>query len=229
MPGPHSVDAPSFSEESSVSFADFLHEFEALATANGLTDLQRLEVIFQYISPSLRKFWKTVDGYDHSDWAIFCVALVGMYPDTSAAARFTKRALHSFIHDSRRCCMRNEEDVMRYYRQYLKLTNPLRAARKLSDEARNAKFFKGFHREDREILSSRIFAMRPNHPEDTPYELDNVFKAARSYFSNAQFYRPMQRRLRDDNGYDDEYDSDSGSDSDSDYEPRDSRRTRDSR
>ena len=48
--------------------------------------------------------------------------------------------------------------------------------------------------------------MRPNHPQDRPYELDDVFKAARSYFSNTQFYRPIQRHIRNDN-YD--YDSDS--------------------
>jgi hypothetical protein len=49
--------------------------------------------------------------------------------------------------------MRDEEDVMRYYHRFLELINPLRAAQKLSDEARNAKFFKSFHCEDREILS----------------------------------------------------------------------------
>jgi hypothetical protein len=73
---------------------------------------------------------------------------------------------------------------MRYYRRFLELTNPLRVTQKLPDEARNAKFFKGFHREDREILSGQLFSMQPNHPEDMPYELDNVFKAARGYFSD---------------------------------------------
>jgi hypothetical protein len=116
-----------------------------------------------------------------------------MYPDTSAATCFTKRTLRKFIRKSRQYRMRDKKDVMKYYRQFLKLTNPLHAARTLSDESHNAKFFKGFHRKDREILSSRLFTMRPNHPRDNPYELNDVFKAARGYFSNALFYRPIQR------------------------------------
>src|SRR6267142_4480512 len=149
------------------------------------------------------------------------MALVDMYPDTSAATRITKQNLRDLIHKSHQYCMRDEEDVMRYYCQFLKLTNPLRTACSLSDESRNAKFFKGFHREDREILSGRIFSMHPNHPCNTPYELKDVFRAARDYFSNARFYRPIQRQFYDDDdkaGYDS--DSDSDSDSGSDHDPR---------
>ena len=83
--------------------------------------------------------------------------------------------------------MSNEEDVMDHYREFMELSSPLTTARQLSDEDRNAKFFKGFHRDDREILAGRLFTMKPNHPQDKPYELDDVFKAARGYFSNAQF------------------------------------------
>jgi len=38
MPGPRSANAPSFSKEKSASFADFLHEYEALTTANTLSN-----------------------------------------------------------------------------------------------------------------------------------------------------------------------------------------------
>ena len=108
---------------------------------------------------------------------------------------------------------------MKYYHQFLKLTNPLRTTGSLSDESCNAKFFKGFHCEDREVLSSRIFSMCPNHPHDTPYKLKDVFKAARDYFSNAQFYCPIQQRLYDDDeeGYDSDSDSDPDSDSGHDH------------
>jgi hypothetical protein len=93
MPGPHSVDAPSFSEDSSASFTDFLHEYEALAMANALTDAQKVETILRYVSSGIRKFWKSVDGFNPPNWRDFRTALVEMYPDTSAATRFTKRAL----------------------------------------------------------------------------------------------------------------------------------------
>src|SRR6266850_1211933 len=215
MPGPCSVNMPGFSEDGTVAFPDFLHKYEALARANGLTNLQKVESIVRYVSLELRRFWRSLDGFDPPLWNTFHAALVDMYPDTSAATRVTKRNLRELIRKSREYRMRDEEDVMRYYRQFLKLTNPLRTTGSLSDESRNTKFFKGFHHEDREVLSSRIFSMHPNHPRDTPYELKDVFKAARDYFSNAQFYRPIQRRLYDDDeaGYNSDSDSDPDSDS----------------
>ena len=217
MPGPRLTNTPYFSKTTTGSFTDFMHEYQALATANGLTDAQKVETILRYVSPDLRKFWKTVDGFTANNWATFSTALEAMYPDTSAATRLTKKALQDLLYNTSRSRMRNEEDVMDYYQEFLELANPLQVAQQLSDKDRNAKFFKGFHRDDREILSSHIFSMRPNHPQDRPYELDDVFKATRSYFSNAQFYQPVQRRIRN---------NDYNYNSDSNYEPRDSRRSR---
>ena len=194
-----------------------MHEYQSLVTANGLTDAEKVQTIFRYISPDLRKFWRSVDGYSTDNWATFSAALEAMYPDTLAATRLTKKALQDLLYNTSRSCMGDEEDVMDYYWEFLELANPLQAAQQLSDEDRNAKFFKGFHRDDREILSGRLFSMKPNHPQDRPYKLDDVFKAARSYFSNAQFYQPVQRHLHDD---------DYNYNSDSDYEPRESRRGR---
>jgi len=178
MPGPRSADAPFFSKTSAGSFTDFMHEYQALATANGLTDAQKVQTIFRYVSLDLRKFWKSVDGYTTDNWATFSTALEAMYPDTSAATRLSKKALQDLLYNTSRSRMDDEEDVMDYYREFLELTNPLQAAQQLSDEDRNAKFFKGFHRDDREILSGRLFSMKPNHPQDRPYELDDIFKAA---------------------------------------------------
>ena len=188
MPGPCSANAPFFSKTSTGSFTDFMHEYQALATANGLTDTQKVQAIFRYIPPDLWKFWKTVDGYTTDNWAMFSTALEAMYPDTLAATRLTKKALQDLLYNTLRSCMGDEEEVMDYYREFLELTNPLQAVQQLSNEDRNAKFFKGFHHDDREILSGHLFSMKPNHPQDRPYKLDNVFKATQSYFSNMQFY-----------------------------------------
>jgi len=188
MPGPRSADAPFFSKSSNISFTDFMHKYHALATANGLTDAEKVKTILRYVSSDLQKFWKSVNGYTTSDWAAFSTALEAMYPDTSAATRLTKKALQDLLYNTSRSCMTDKEDVMDYYREFLELTNPLRTVQQLSEEDRDAKFFKGFHHNDREILSGRLFSMKPNHPQDKPYELGGVFKAAQSYFSNAQFY-----------------------------------------
>jgi hypothetical protein len=106
--------------------------------------------------------------------------------------------------------MRSEDDVLQYHRRFLEHSNPLRTAQTLSDEDRNAEFFQGFHPEDREVINDRLHAMKPNHPIDKPYDLEDTFTAARRYFSNAQFYRPLQRWRHDEEcrRYDSRHDHD---------------------
>ena len=228
MPGPRSNDAPYFSKDNINHFADFMHEYEALARAKGLTDDEKVEAIFSYVPPNLRKFWKSVNRYAQTDWAVFCAALEDMYLDTSAATRIAKKALQDHIYKTSRSRMSNEEDVMDHYREFMELSSPLTTVRQLSDEDRDAKFFKGFHRDDREILAGCLFTMKPNHPQDKPYKLDDIFKAARGYFSNAQFYRPKQRQSRDQSCDDSDNNFVCDSDLESNYDSRDSRCDRDS-
>ena len=191
MPGLRSNNAPHFSNDTINHFSDFIHKYEALARANSLTDDKKVEAIFRYIALKLRKFWKSLNRYQNpTNWGLFHTALEAMYPDTSAATRFAKKALQELIYKTSCSQMTNKDDVLDYYCLFLELSNPLTEARQLSDNDRDTKFFKGFHWDDREILSGHLFTMKPNHPQDKPYKLADVFKAARGYFSNAQFYWP---------------------------------------
>jgi len=115
MPGLHLADVPFFSKSSNVSFTDFMHEYHALATANSLTDAEKVETILRYISSDLQKFWKSVNGYTTGDWAAFSTALEAMYLDTSAATCLTKKALQDLLYNTSQSCMTDEEDVMDYY------------------------------------------------------------------------------------------------------------------
>ena len=223
MPGPCSNNVPYFSNDHVNHFANFMHKYEALARAKGLTGTEKVKAIFSYIPLNLRKFWKSVDRYTQTDWAVFHAALEAIYPDTSAAIRIARKALQDLIYKTSCSHMGNEDDVLDYYRLFLELSNPLTNACQLSDEACNAKFFKGFHQDNREILAGHLFTMKPNHPHDQPYELADIFKATRSYFSNTQFYQPKQQQLCNQSCNNSNNDLNSNSDSNSNYDSRDSR------
>jgi len=68
-----------------------------------------------------------------------------MYPDTSAATHFMKKALQELIYKTSCSRMTNEDDILDYYHLFLELSNPLTEVCQLSDDDRDAKFFKGFH------------------------------------------------------------------------------------
>ncbi|KAI9465561.1 hypothetical protein BJY52DRAFT_1113548, partial [Lactarius psammicola] len=177
MPSPRSHEAPRFSGERNDPIAYFLFEYDTLATGCGLSDSQKVETIVHYIAPSMRDLWKNLNGYSARDWESFKSALESLYPDTSAT-RYTNRALQDFVNISARNRIRDEEDVMTYYRGFLTLSNPLINKQRISDSERNLEFLRGFHPKDREPLLSRLYAMKPDHPIHVPYDLKDVLAAA---------------------------------------------------
>jgi hypothetical protein len=197
MPVPRSHTAPYFSGQANDPLADFLHEYDTLANSYSLTNDQKVDTILRYVPSHVREFWKTLDGYINKDWTALKNMLESLYPDTTAGNRYTKTGLQDFVNLSGKTRIMDEDDLTLYYRRFLQLSNPLRASLKLSDDERNTEFFYGFHPDDRSILENRLFAMNPTRPIDKAPAMDDTIKAARSYFSNTQFHRPLHRRIRD--------------------------------
>ena len=85
MPGTRSNKAPSFSGKPEERIADFLFDYEGLATGCQLTDKEKVEAILRYVPFPVRELWKTITGYASGDWAAFCATLERLYLDTAAA------------------------------------------------------------------------------------------------------------------------------------------------
>jgi hypothetical protein len=69
---------------------------------------------------------------------------------------------------------------MLYYRRFLQISNPLFNSEQLTYEQRNAEFF---HIKDRDVLACCVKALKPNHPFDKPWDLQDVLLAARRYLA----------------------------------------------
>ncbi|KAF8272184.1 hypothetical protein EI94DRAFT_1697553 [Lactarius quietus] len=158
MPNPRSAEAPYFDDRSNDPITYFLFEYETLATSRGLSDSQKVETIVHYIARHMRDLWNTVDGHSTGHWETFKLTLENLYPDTSAATRYTLRTLQDFVDISARTRMRDEDDVMIYYRRFLTLSNPLVNSREITAKGRSDEFLLGFHPNDREPLKFRLSA-----------------------------------------------------------------------
>jgi hypothetical protein len=153
MPGPRSNKAPYFSGKHDDPLANFLLEYKALAANNGLSSTEKVETITQYVPFNMHEFWRTLDSHGARNWAMFKANLESLYPDTSAATCHTKKMLQEFVNHSAKDCIRDEDDVIAYYQQFLKISNHLYNARELSDDDCNSEFFEGFHLDDCEVLA----------------------------------------------------------------------------
>jgi hypothetical protein len=196
MPDPCSASAPYFSGQPSEPLAAFLQEFDALATSHKLTDGQKVRTILEYIPPTVRDFWKTLDGFGTGDWQTFRTSIESLYP--SAATRYTNSDLEDFVDISAMSRMKNEGDVMLYYRRFLQMSTPLYNSKQLSDYQRNTEFFEGFHIEDRDILARRLYILKPYHHLDMPWEFQDILKAAQLCFPCCYYPSFFPERLRDD-------------------------------
>ncbi|KAH9962622.1 hypothetical protein BC827DRAFT_1129939, partial [Russula dissimulans] len=170
MPNRRSESAPFFSNRSDEVIEEFLSEFDLLATTYELTDRQKVEAVVRYVPHRMRDFWKSLDAYDSGNWLEFRNTLVDLYPDR-VTPRYTEQDLIELVDRSRKTRMRHEEDVVRYYRHFLIISHQLLAANRTTEYIRNVEFFCGFHPDHAEVLLSRLFAMKPEHPADIPYDI----------------------------------------------------------
>src|SRR5229473_3995019 len=188
MPAPRSNNAPYFSGQQGDSLADFLHEYDSLASSLGLTGGQKVDTILRYVPASTREFWMTLDSYSLKDWRDFRTDLENLYPDTTAGSRYTRVGLQEFVRISAQTRIQDEDDLMLYYRRFLQISNPLRLSHQLSEEQRNEEFFNGFHRKDRDVIYDRLFTINLRRPVNRAPDLEETWEAARGYFTNNQFH-----------------------------------------
>ncbi|KAH9083399.1 hypothetical protein EDB83DRAFT_2511721 [Lactarius deliciosus] len=187
MPSPRSKYAPYYSGHAN-TFEDFLEEFEGRAYDCALTDPQRVDVIIRYVDPSLRDFWRSLSGYHSRDWPQLRQSLVNVFGSTTPRPQVMRQKLLKYVQVASRSRMFCEDDVLRFYRQFICFGLPLVHAGHLSEEERDAAFWYGFHPDDREVLRPRLLGKNPLQPPDVPFHFEDVFGCARAVFAYDDYF-----------------------------------------
>jgi hypothetical protein len=179
LPAARSEHAPRFSNQDSESISDFLREYEALTSGLGVSDQDKVTNITRYTPSKIAEFWVLLDGYDTKNWKAFCAELNSLYRRAKSANNYSRAGLQEFITLSAHHRLKDEDDIIVYYRRFLQFSKPLLASRKLTVEEQNADFFNGFHPQDRDIISNRLFAMDPNRTQSDAPDLKDTLMAAK--------------------------------------------------
>ncbi|KAF8260019.1 hypothetical protein EI94DRAFT_1466551, partial [Lactarius quietus] len=132
MPAPKSQRAPRFLGEEGEILLEFLREYEDLADGNGLMEKQKVETILRYVPCSVRNFWMTLPGYSPARWLRFRAELERFYPDIAGHTRCTCQSLTEFLKLSAESRICDENDIMKYYWNFLTIALPLHRENKLS-------------------------------------------------------------------------------------------------
>ncbi|KAF8262850.1 hypothetical protein EI94DRAFT_1808196 [Lactarius quietus] len=185
--------APHFSGEVGDRLDDFLQEYEELANLHALTAQQKLETVLRYVPTKLQDLWQFLDGYANHDWTVFRRSLEHVYRTTSTEAKYSKARLFQFVVHRSRYQMLSEEDVHRYYREFLVYCQPLITTNAITTEDKDSAFWNGFHIDDRKELSARLFAKLPNQRSNKPFDMEEVYETATFVFGAAP-YIPLELR-----------------------------------
>jgi hypothetical protein len=178
MPAPRSNQAPHFSAAVNDSIEDFLREYEEFADNCGLTEEQKVETLTRYAETSLREFWKSQEGYKALDWRSLKRALLKIYGGTAATKCHSKRKLKDFAKESAKFRMRDEDDIILYYRQFIVLSQPLLDTQRLTAGARDKIFWHGFHKKDHLELQTRLTAKHTHQPLNEYFNYLDVYEVA---------------------------------------------------
>jgi hypothetical protein len=115
MPDPRSAGAPYFSSQPNDPLAAFLQEFDALATSHKLTDGQKVRTTWNTSCPPYATFGRPSMDSAQPTGKPSAPPSKALYP----ATRYTKIDLEDFVDISAMSRVRDQEDVMLYYRRFL--------------------------------------------------------------------------------------------------------------
>jgi len=167
MPSARSKLAPYFFSEVHNPIKEFLQEYKELADSNGLTRQQKVETIIHYINPSQWDIWRSLADFINQDWDDLCAELRDKYVSPTMEGHYSRQKLLEYIERSAQVSMKDESDVLKYYRNFNTLSKPLLDRTHMTIGEHNATFWLGFHPEDRQALHEWLIAKQPDKPSTT--------------------------------------------------------------
>ena len=182
---PRSQHVPYFSGRVDDLLEDFLRDYEELATSHQLNDQEKVQMILRYIPVLLRDYWRSLDGYGTQDWDTFRQSLESKYIGPSTRSRYSKQRLHDFVQKASQARMHSKDNVLEYYRRFDLLCKPLTNAGCITTEDHDLAFWLGFHTEDRDRMTARLFVQCPRHTTDEAFPFADVFDVARTTFKGS--------------------------------------------
>ena len=183
MPLACSKHVPSFTGDINKPIWDFIQEYEELADRCGLSNCQKVETIIWYIDPSQCNLWKSLKGYITCDWNDLCLNLHQEYIDPTPQGWYSKQKLLEFTGKTSNLQMKDEGDVIKYYRSFNLLSRPLLDTRRITTGECNVTFLSGFHLEDRKALWECLIAKKLDTLKGQAIDIKDILDTIRAIFS----------------------------------------------
>ncbi|KAK7692990.1 hypothetical protein QCA50_004632 [Cerrena zonata] len=220
LPIPGTKGAPKKFKGKYSEIQKFISHYEKVCTQRSVTDpKEKVENITQYCSRNVREFMEGLPSYSSGEWLKFTQDLLEYFDAERDDKRYRCNDLEAF-------CLKARKDKTRmrmsrwkdYSREFIRIAGWLVTHKKISANEQALYFWKGIPKSFRAQLESRLLAIDPSHDLETPFEINDIHKLAKSMLQRNRFDHD---RLPSD-GEDSSTSSDEASESDSNSESSES-------
>ncbi|KAJ7467045.1 hypothetical protein FB451DRAFT_946042, partial [Mycena latifolia] len=179
LPGRGARDAPEF-DGRALNLTRYWEDIEEVATSmERTTDDEKIRLALRYVSRETEVLWKGVMTPQTTTWAAFKAVIAELYPGSDGAKMFTLKDLDNFLAEQALITIKTKEDFSAYHRRFKTLTVHLIAATKMTLLDEKKLYPKGLEKRFCNRVYTRLQIVKPNHPGDDPYDIDDFVAAAK--------------------------------------------------
>ncbi|KAK7680281.1 hypothetical protein QCA50_016521 [Cerrena zonata] len=189
LPIPGTKGAPKKFKGKYSEIQKFISHYEKVCTQRSVTDpKEKVENITQYCSRNVREFMEGLPSYSSGEWLKFTQDLLEYFDAERDDKRYCCNDLEAF-------CLKARKDKthMRmsrwkdYSREFIHIAGWLVTHKKISANEQALYFWKGIPKSFGAQLESRLLAIDLSHDLETPFEINDIHKLAKSMLQCNRF------------------------------------------
>src|ERR1700721_911758 len=190
MPLRNERKAPTFDSSKPRELPRFFKDLEELFKRAGLQKpmpTQADEQVMKnhavdYVDVTTEQTWKAIPEYDATSkksFQAFKDAILSHYPVAAGGYIYSNRDMDMLIGERQRLGITTNKDLADYHLQFMAITNWLIAKKLLGEFKQQRAYIRAFSPELLHAIMNRLQITHSTHPQNQPFEVQEVYEAAR--------------------------------------------------
>ncbi|EPQ49824.1 hypothetical protein GLOTRDRAFT_22288, partial [Gloeophyllum trabeum ATCC 11539] len=199
LPSRYDKHAPRFDPEQPRTLLRYFEDITDLFAAHPnavASEAAKKAVVVKYVPMYKEELWKGVPEFadDSKSFEEFKAAILALYPAVKEDQRYSVGDMDRIVGERQRVGIHNLADLAAFYRDFLLVTRYLRKNDIISVREQGRAFQRGFQPDLWAKIFGRLQIKDVDHQPDTPYSVDEVYKAAEFILHGTSAIGTSERR-----------------------------------
>jgi len=180
--------APTFDNTKPREIPRFFEDLEFLFKRAKVTDeAEKKKQLTRYVDFELEQIWKTFPEFENplKSYEDFKAAILVHYPDVSGEYVYSLRDIDLLIGERQRLGITTLKDLSDFHLNFIAITTWLLKKKQLADLEQQRAYVRAFQPQLLTAITNRLMLKKPDHHPNIPYEVKDVYEAARFVLQGA--------------------------------------------